>query len=454
MSDSPDDTKTDSEVRLPEARGSTPPRAPSSSGTLRAALPPLRSALPPLASSARTGSSASPSIAPTALPSSAIARTGTSPSARPPQSLVRPTAPPPPKRSSSLPPALARASTPPPGSSPDFLIPRPPSAPSIATAARASTAPDVSLDPWRERIAQLEIQLSAARAAASRAQQDAIASRERADALSARLDRIESELGAELERAVSTARDAMARAERPLPLEALDARTSEVETLAHTARAGVSAFRSELAENRRLDEARAVRLASIEDRVARIEGDPRPDELRLAIDRIETRMLGIEREQAAMRTRVDALLDEVRSERARMSSAIESAEKAFARIEELAEAQDELRTASSVDALLPRMADLESLVIENGRNDARLEKELESLRARLDAAPVPAASPDAASLRTIAGIGPKIEAKLHALGIAHRAALAALDDDAIKRVASELAIKREKLAAWRDAARA
>ncbi|UJR79359.1 hypothetical protein [Sandaracinus amylolyticus] len=453
MSDSSDDTKTESEVRVPEARGSTPPRAPSSSGTLRAALPPLRSALPPLASSPRTASSASPSIAPTALTPSAIARTGTSPSARPPQLHARPSAPPPPKRPSTVPPSLARPSTPPPGSSPDFLIPRPPSAPSLATAARVSTAPDASLDPWRERIAQLEIQLSAARAAASRAQQDAVTSRDRAEALSARLDRIESELGAALERAESTARDAIARAERPLPLEALDARTTEVETLAQSARAGVSAFRSELAENRRLDEARAVRLASIEDRVARIEADPRSDELRLAIDRIEARMLGIEREQAAMRAHVDALLDEMRTERAKMSSAIESAEKAFARIEELAEAQDELRTASSVDALLPRMADLESLVIENGRNDARLEKEVESLRALLDAAPAkPLSAP--ASLRTITGIGPKIEAKLHALGIADRAALAALDDDAITRIASELAIKRDKLAAWCDAARA
>ena len=253
-------------------------------------------------------------------------------------------------------------------------------------------------------------------------------------------------------------RDALARAERPLPLAGLEARTAELETIAQAARAGVSALRHELAENRRLDEARAMRLGSIEDRLSRLEGDPRADELRLAIDRVEERITTALREHAALRERFESVIEEVRAERARMADAVGNAEKALARIEELAEAQDELRAASSLDALLPRMADLESLVIENGRNDARLAKELEALRDQVTgtaAAESSSAPPRAgAPLRGIPGIGPKMESKLRALGIEDRAALAALDDEARARVSRELGVKREKLDAWCEAAAA
>lgn len=382
---------------------------------------------------------------PAALGSSSAGKLGSSPSARPPQLPARrPSPPPQPLRSS-----------PPPSASPDFLIPRPPSIPPAAAGATArAAAPDAAVDPWRERIAQLEIQLSAARAAATRAGQDATASRERAEALASRLDRVEGELLVSIERVEEVARDALSRADKPLPLAGLEGRTSELETVAQTARAGVSALRQELAENRRLDEARAMRLGSIEDRVSRLEGDPRADELRLAIDRVESRVIAVEREQASLRERVESVLEEMRSERARMADAVAKAEKAFARIEELAEAQDELRASSGVDVLLPRIADLESLVLENGRNDAKLAKELEALRDQM-AQPVekPAANTGSAPLRGISGIGPKMESKLRALGIADRAALAALDDAGRARVAGELGVKRDKLDAWCEAAR-
>ena len=205
-------------------------------------------------------------------------------------------------------------------------------------------------------------------------------------------------------------------------------------------------------------------MGSIEDRVGRLESDPRADELRLAIDRVESRVIAVEREQTSLRERIDASLDEMRVERAKMADAIAKAEKAFARIEELAEAQDELRAASSVDALLPRIADLEALVLENGRNDGRVAKELEALRAAIESTPRASSdrapqkkkadtSTPAATLRGVSGIGPKMESKLRALGITDRAALASLDEDARARIASELGVKRDKLDAWCEAAK-
>ncbi|MDQ3037994.1 MAG: hypothetical protein M3Y87_36705 [Myxococcota bacterium] len=345
-------------------------------------------------------------------------------------------------------------STPPVGATPDFMMPRP-STPPAASSMRASTAPD---DPWRERIASLEVQISATRATATRATQELASLRERLEAASARLDATEQSVRASIERAESTVRDALARAERPLPLENLEARTSEIESVAQTARAGVAALRQELAENRRLDEARAVRLTSIEDRVTRVEDDPRPAELRLLLDRLEARLLAGERDRAQLRDRLDSIDARGATSPARTDDgAVEISQRALDRLAELERSLEEVRASSSVDVLLSRIAELESLVVESGRHTTKVAAELAELGAQrvapvtITGAPAPAAS--TGSLRSIAGIGPKLESKLRALGVDDVAALAALSEDDRTRLSPELGLKPGKLDGFCAAAR-
>lgn len=302
-------------------------------------------------------------------------------------------------------------------------MPRPSAPPQGATAARGAGADD----PWRERIATVEVQLSATRATATRASQDVAAARERADAASARVEALEASLRASIEALEQTARDALSRAERPLPLQEVDARVAEIETIAQNARAGVAALRQELAENRRLDEARAVRLASIEDRVGRLEEDPRPAELRLSIDRVEQRVIAAEREQQSIR------------------------DGHAARSEPSPPALDLDRVRASIE----RVAALESRVAEMERRESALAEELASLRtSSRPAAPRSPGARTSDGLRSIAGIGPKMITKLQGAGISDREALAALDDEARARLAREIGVKRDKLDSWCDAARA
>jgi predicted flap endonuclease-1-like 5' DNA nuclease len=234
--------------------------------------------------------------------------------------------------------------------------------------------------------------------------------RERIDAAASRLEALDVAVREALERVEGVARAALERAEQPLPLGALERRMNKIEILAQTLRAGVAALRQELAENRRLDEARQARIVSLEERVARAEADPRPAELVLAIDRAEARVIATEREQAAIRERLDALSASAAADRERLdrlASALERALAAFARA--------------------PGSA--------------------------ASCAPEPAAA-GVRPLRAIPGIGAKIESKLRAAGIGDAAALAALDAVACARLAREIGVKPDKLEAWCAAARA
>jgi predicted flap endonuclease-1-like 5' DNA nuclease len=162
----------------------------------------------------------------------------------------------------------------------------------------------------------------------------------------------------------------------------LTERTTEIEHAAQAGRAATATMRQELAEQRRVDDARAARLSSIEERVLTIEKDARLAELRLLVDRLEMRLLAKERENESLRAYIET-----------------------------------------------RMATLEA-----------------SLREQNVGNTVP-------PLRSISGIGPKLEAKLNAKGVADIQALAALSKDEREKLSKELGIARSKLEAWCESAR-
>jgi hypothetical protein len=380
VSDPPshDETPTDPHLRLPEARASEerPPAKPPG-----APAPPPRSEVP------RVGTQIG------APPSRPIPPPGARPGAFP----ARPIPPPLEKRPSTLPPPTfgppagvasgapggARPSSPPPGAAPDFMMPRPPAhAPAPARAADAN-------DPWRERIAALEVQLSATRAAATRASTDVAAMREKLESTAARVDAIDQR-----KTPIAPEPKVIEPAERTEPAlpSNLEGKLGELETMAQAARAAAQTVKQELAENKRLDEARQARIESIEDRLSHLGKGSGEKELRLAIDRAEVRVVAAEKEQSAIRDRMGEIEKQLKESGAKLTKTLEKTEKLMARLEELEEAQDALREASKVDVLLPRIADLEALVLETGRADAKLQKQLDELRAAAGA-PKPAKAP-------------------------------------------------------------
>ena len=167
----------------------------------------------------------------------------------------------------------------------------------------------------------------------------------------------------------------------------------------------------------------------------------------------------MERDHAELRAKLMDATSRAEREAAAFTAALDKVDRVLARLEEIEEAQDAIRAESAGDTILPRLADLEALVLENGRNDARLRKELDDLRSAIAAAATaPAAAPAAPRKKSgafgVAGVGPKLVAKLREAGIEDAAALAALDGEGRARVAKATGIKREKLDAWCDAAAA
>lgn len=224
---------------------------------------------------------------------------------------------------------------------------------------RASANPE---DPYRERIAALEVQLSAVRSTLSRALEEL------------------SPLGDKVHELI--ARLAIADDVQRASLTQFTERTAELSQAAQAGRAAIATMRQELAEQRRKDDARAAKISSVEERVLSLESDARLGELRLLVDRLELRLVQKERENESFRV--------------------------------------ELETRLSV---------LEASIREPSH---------------------PKAAPP---LSSISGIGPKLEAKLHAAGVADLEALAELSKEDRQRLAKELGIARSKLDAWCEAAR-
>jgi predicted flap endonuclease-1-like 5' DNA nuclease len=360
----------------------------------------------------------------------------------------------------------------------EFLMPRPSAPPPAAT--RSAGALDLTpspADPWRERIAQLEVQLAAARAESARRAEESAQLRARLDALEPMARSATEQLASMSERMERALAEARGWAERPLPVGALEGRMSEVESLAASVRASVATAAHDIAEHGRMFDARATRMASLESRIALVERDPEKNELRLAGERLELRV-------AALAKTLEQLSHEVRDRVARAEHradesekhalrAASDAQKALARSHEAIDAQDALREEAKLDALLPRLADVEALVLENGRNDALQRKRLDALEARMGAgthagtpaeprAEAPATAPEAArgaeengdDLRRIKGIGPAYAKALRAMGVSRFADIAAWDDAALARVAEALGTKKDRLAKWTEKARA
>jgi predicted flap endonuclease-1-like 5' DNA nuclease len=345
---------------------------------------------------------------------------------------------------------------------PDFLVPRPSAPPPAGGPA------DTNAEAWRERIANIEVQLSATRSSVQRMQSEFASLREKLDETASKLvclgeltslrekldqtghrfetseaevraslERIEAEVRASLERIEAIAEQALQRADKPLPIASLEARMSEIEALATVVRAGLATLQQELAESRRLDEARHARIESLEGRLLRAESDPRPVELRLAIDRLEARVIAAEREQRALREQLEARViaaeREQRALREQLEARVVAAEREQRALREQLEAL--FRLAGEERARIDRLTEAWEEIAGHLRRSA-------------------SDAPPARTLRDIPGIGPKSESKLRAAGIASADDLAALDAEGRSRIARMLGIKQEKFDAWCEAARA
>jgi predicted flap endonuclease-1-like 5' DNA nuclease len=414
---SPDEPPTDPHLRVPEGSDHHSSAPPGHSAPVTSRAPPPVSEAP----------ASVPARAPAAAPVAAPAAVPRKMPAFPQGSLLRTAAPlsgghPLPARSSTPPPLPLRQSVPPPlpprNGPTDFTMPRP-SAPPAAAPSPAKVV-DAGGE-WRERLASVEVQVSATRATSQRAANDIAALRERTDATVTRLDTIDQSLRAALASIGDTARAALARAEAPPDLQRVESKIAQLETIASAARAASAALREELAENKRLAEARGTRIASLDTRLGKLECDPRPAELRLALDRIEARILASEREQGAIKSRLDAL--EQRPSRSEEDAAPRASER------------------PSGDALASVTAEIAELRAAIATMSATAAARGESAGA--------ARSPFAG----ITGIGPKIQTKLAAAGVPDAAGLAAIEDPERDRIARAIGVKRDKLDGWIDAAR-
>lgn len=282
--------------------------------------------------SARTGFSVRPlpsrtSAAPPPLPP---------PPALPPMPAARVSAPPPLSRPSAPPVASAVVTSPGAAVAPTPEAPEPsrntipsgpPSIPPVSAAVepdkpitgpisrtpeRASVAPSLMIPkpapgsaPSEARIGQIEVQLQATRAALGRASEDVAAAQRRADAAeatAASLAKVVEALRTQLteSRTALEARvgDALARADRPVALDAVLERLDRLDHGMGQARAGQATAQHELAEHARLFESRKARLESVEARLGRLESDARWTELHRAIERIDLRLSALEKTRA------------------------------------------------------------------------------------------------------------------------------------------------------------
>jgi len=269
---------------------------------------------------------------------------------------------------------------------PSLMIPRP--APGSA--------------PSEARIGQIEVQLQATRAALGRATDDVLAAQRRAEAaeataatlattvhaLQAQLTQVQSSL----ERQVV---DALARADRPVSLDAIIERLERLDHGTGQTRAGLATTHQELAEHARLFESRKARLESVEARIARLESDARLTDLHRAIERVDLRLSALEKGGP--------------------------------------------KTGSSdpLAPLLERLTALEGKLDDKGGEPARK-------------------SDTDDGLQKVKGIGPKYAKQLRELGITEAAQIAAWTDADLTEIAEKLGVPKKRLEklGWIEAARA
>ncbi len=303
-----------------------------------------------------------------------------------------------PVRPSTPMPALAadRTSEMPPTSSltAAMLIPRPSAAP---PAGRVSD-PGGSGDPLRERLAQVEVQAAATRSIASRVDGEAKAAHARLDTLDPRIASIETTVNervARIEAGFETARKALvAQVEERLSAGPRSTTPAPLEESdLGSLKSTLATIRHAIAEHERLFEARRARMESLETRIASVEGDPRMVELRRATESFDLRLRALERAQEAIRADVDA-----------------------------------------------RLATMEARFAEAPTTGTK-----KALSA--------AAEPE---LRRIKGVGPKYEKALREIGITTIAQVAAMGDEELARVATQMAVPLERIKklGWPELARA
>jgi predicted flap endonuclease-1-like 5' DNA nuclease len=291
-----------------------------------------------------------------------------------------------------------------------MLIPRPSSAPPAL--GRVS---DPGGDPLRERLALVEVQSAATRSIANRLESEAHRAHARLDALEPRLGSTETALRealVKLEQSSEAARQSLelrvtqvemvSRSGPPAPAAPAPTPSSSAETaeLAGPLRTALATIRQELAEHERKFEARRARIESLESRLGMLEVDARLIELRRMTEGFDLRIAAIERDHASAQADLDRKLREMIGE---------MEERVAARI-----AQAAIKEPPAAKK---------------------------------------AAEPE---LRKIKGVGPKYVKALGELGITTLAAVAALTDADLARIATHLSMPVEKLKklGWVETARA
>lgn len=345
---------------------------------------------------------------------------------------------PPPLRTSTLPGAAAaeRASSPP-LSTPGFLMPKP---------AAAATGSGEPADPWRERLASIEVQAQATRALAQRTADDASAMRQRAEAAESRVRALESELGGrvvELERALAEGASRAGATDRPpaeiATPEGLAERVERVDRLASQARVALDTIQQDLAEHARLFQARKARMDSLEARVARAEDDPRIADLVRKVESFDltlARLLPQLEGAAAVDARVAAI-------EARAAASEERVRVLDARSRGLAEALADVERRSAVASERSAALDARVALLEGAAG------------AGSRATPSRSAEPED-ELRSLKGVGPKLAKQLREAGVTTVAEIAAWSDEDVASFAQKLGttVAKIKKAGWVDAARA
>ncbi len=363
--------------------------------------PPLPSS--PLSSPPQELTAARPPLLPTAT------RFGPAPSAPPPAPLAAPVvqAAAQPESTSAIPPE------PPNGPAvAAMLIPRP-SAPPPALG-RVS---DPGAEPLRERIAKVEVHSAATRSIASRIEGDANRANARLDQLEPRLADAESSLRDALTAAealevrvahVEVLPRSVAPAPSPTVIAAPAAPAVDATEIAGPLKTTLATIRQELGEHARRFEARRARIESFEARLGAVESDARLVELRRMTEGFDLRIARIERDHASAQADLDRKL------------------------------------ASMLGEMEERL---------EGRLDAALKEAALREAALKEAAPK---KPTESELRKIKGVGPKYQKALTELGITTIAAVAALSDPDLARIAAHLSMPVDKLKKlrWVETARA
>jgi predicted flap endonuclease-1-like 5' DNA nuclease len=173
--------------------------------------------------------------------------------------------------------------------------------------------------------------------------------------------------------------------------------------------------------------------------------------LRMRIERLtaqvretEERALTIDHSQQFLRERIARLEENDLKRQARLAEIEES-------IEELAQLQRELAELGHAESIGVRLDALEKLVLHTGDQEAKLRREVASLRDSV--APPPPTGDD---LTRIKGVGPKFARSLADMGITTFAQVAAWTEADLTRVADQLGIKAQRIekAGWVAAAAA